>query len=295
MRSLTTDREDRKNATTHRSLNDPGRLEPCLPSTSQHQFRCYKTLYDKDLGAKETIRRYNGHIPGHPKYDVKMPLSDPRNQYIQYRAIQQADLCVPSFTVDRNTIFYPKVEVALFDLNDNVNNAFLQQLAVKVAFPVDLEVFYHPITKKHMGMAMIVFTTFDVTLLSQRYEDATGEEMRIPLHLKNLEEGILNTRRSQLAMKIVSQQIRSSSLTQCAPEKCQEEDMDMESSSGSIVDPQEFFVRRHEPCNTDFDGRSSIRTIVYIIISVQVRRLIHLPGTHVFTVCVDIYGSLTGI
>ncbi|VDO20687.1 unnamed protein product [Haemonchus placei] len=126
----------------------------------QHALRNYKTLYDKELGAKETIRRYNGFIPGHPKYDVKLPLTDPRNHYIPYRAIPQADLDVPSFTIDRNTVFYPKVEVTLFKLNDNVNKTFLQQLAAKIAPPVDLEVFYHPVTKKHMGMAMIVFTTF---------------------------------------------------------------------------------------------------------------------------------------
>ncbi|PIO53039.1 hypothetical protein TELCIR_25644 [Teladorsagia circumcincta] len=30
----------------------------------------------------------------------------------------------------------------------------------KIAPPIDLEVFYHPTTKKHMGMAMIVFTSF---------------------------------------------------------------------------------------------------------------------------------------
>ncbi|XGW16146.1 hypothetical protein V3C99_001526 [Haemonchus contortus] len=193
----------------------------------QHAPRNYKTLYDKELGAKETIRRYNGFIPGHPKYDVKLPLTDPRNHYIPYRAIPQADLDVPSFTIDRNTVFYPKVEVTLFKLNDNVNKTFLQQLAAKIAPPVDLEVFYHPVTKKHMGMAMIVFTTFAeahkfvleyngksimggqvicchdpyFTLLSQRYEDTTGEEMRIPAHLRGLEETILNTRRSQLASK----------------------------------------------------------------------------------------------
>ncbi|KAE9419804.1 hypothetical protein Angca_004191, partial [Angiostrongylus cantonensis] len=250
MRASQASGRDHKEAQALRPSHGPGPTRPHGSHSSQNTPRCYKTLYDKDLGAKETIRRYNGHIPGHPKYDVKLPLSDPRNHYIQYRTVPQADLCVPSFTVAicrishsfyhfffhsrywfladifsfikyRNTLFYPKVEVALFELNDNVNNAFLQQLAVKIAFPVDLEVFYHPITKKHLAMAMVVFTTFEeaqrfvreyngksvmggqifcchdpyFALLSQRYEDVTGENMRIPVHLKNLDEGILNMRR----------------------------------------------------------------------------------------------------
>ncbi|KAK6030011.1 hypothetical protein OSTOST_03869, partial [Ostertagia ostertagi] len=204
---------------------------------SQNAPRNYKTLYDKELGAKETIRRYNGFIPGHPKYDVKLPLSDPRNHYIPYRTIPQADLIVPSFTIDRNTLFYPKLEVALFKLNDNVNKAFLQQLATKVAPPIDLEVFYHPITKKHMGMAMIVFTSFAVALLSQRYEDATGEEMRIPVHLKSLEETILNTRRSQLALKSDGMMRRShdTPLQSHVVERVMEEHMEMESPSVSTA------------------------------------------------------------
>ncbi|RCN45415.1 hypothetical protein ANCCAN_08565 [Ancylostoma caninum] len=170
MRSSTVDAGDRKAAPAPRPSHGPGPPRPHPPHGAQQGPRNYKTLYDKELGAKETIRRYNGHIPGHPK-------------------------------VDRNTIFYPKVEVAMFELNDNVNKAFLKQLANKVAPPIDLDVFYHPVTKKHMGMAMIVFPTYQVTLLSQRYEDATGEEMRIPVHLKSLEETILNTRRSQYAAK----------------------------------------------------------------------------------------------
>ncbi|KAK6034897.1 hypothetical protein COOONC_27607 [Cooperia oncophora] len=154
------DAGDHRAAPIHRKPDRPPQSRPHPTHGSQHAVRNYKTLCDKELGAKETIRRYNGFIPGHPKYDVKLPLSDPRNHYIPYRTVPQADLSVPSFTIDRNTLFYPKLEVALFKLNDNVNKAFLQQLATKVAPPIDLEVFYHPVTKKHMGMAMIVFTTY---------------------------------------------------------------------------------------------------------------------------------------
>ncbi|KIH65409.1 hypothetical protein ANCDUO_04272 [Ancylostoma duodenale] len=160
MRSSTVEAGDRKAAPAPRPSHGPGPPRPHPPHGAQQGPRNYKTLCDKELGAKETIRRYNGHIPGHPKYDVKLPLSDPRNHYIQFRTVAQADLPVPSFTVDRNTVFYPKVEVAMFELNDNVNKAFLKQLANKVAPPIDLDVFYHPVTKKHMGMAMIVFPTF---------------------------------------------------------------------------------------------------------------------------------------
>lgn len=34
------------------------------------------------------------------QYDVKLPLSDPRNQYIRYRVVPPADLNVPTFTVN---------------------------------------------------------------------------------------------------------------------------------------------------------------------------------------------------
>ncbi|KAK6745876.1 hypothetical protein RB195_012158 [Necator americanus] len=276
MRSSTAEAGDRKAAPAPRPSHGPGPPRPHPPHGVQQGPRNYKTLYDKELGAKETIRRYNGHIPGHPKYDVKLPLSDPRNHYIQFRTIAQADLVVPSFTVDRNTVFYPKVEVAMFDLNDNVNKAFLQQLANKVAPPIDLEVFYHPITKKHMGMAMIVFSTYEearrfvheynmrtvmgsqvscchdpyFTLLSQRYEDATGEEMRIPVHLKGLEETILNTRRSHFAMKNeVLQRGRPSSSSLYAAEQTEHVDMDMESPTVPSVDViQRGLDKRNTPC-----------------------------------------------
>ncbi|KAK5978773.1 Histone-lysine N-methyltransferase [Trichostrongylus colubriformis] len=300
------DAGDRKAAPIHRKSDGLSSSRPHPTHGSHHAPRNYKTLYDKELGAKETIRRYNGFIPGHPKYDVKLPLTDPRNHYIPYRVVPQADLNVPSFTIDRNTLFYPKLEVALFKLNDNVNKAFLQQLATKVAPPIDLEVFYHPVTKKHMGMAMIVFTTFAAfwpknlpgymniseahkfvleydgksimggqvicchdpyfTVLSQRYEDATGEEMRIPVHLKNLEETILNTRRSQLALKSDSL-VRRSHDTPPLPqvvERVVDECMEMESpsvpsphltphnvgkhSGGAHTPTADFSLPRKAPC-----------------------------------------------
>ncbi|EPB76359.1 hypothetical protein ANCCEY_04571 [Ancylostoma ceylanicum] len=65
----------------------------------------------------------------------------------------------------------------MFELNDNVNKAFLKQLANKVAPPIDLDVFYHPTTKKHMGMAMIVFPTFQGTSDAEVRGTISSEEV----------------------------------------------------------------------------------------------------------------------
>ncbi|VDL85051.1 unnamed protein product [Nippostrongylus brasiliensis] len=207
---------------------------PHPPHGSHHPPRNYKTLYDKDLGAKETIRRYNGHIPGHPKYDVKMPLSDPRNHYIQYRTIPPADLNVPSFTVDRNTLFYPKVEVALFKLNDNVNKAFLQQLVTKVGPPVDLEVFYHPVTKKHMGMAMIVFNTFSE---SRKFVNEYNDR------------SIMGGQVTCCHDPYFSRPCHSSLGNAFVSEPAHDDDMDVGSPAASSAKPSPNFVEKHaDPC-----------------------------------------------
>ncbi|PIO75940.1 hypothetical protein TELCIR_01982 [Teladorsagia circumcincta] len=74
-------------------------------------------------------------------------------------------------------------------------------------------------------------------MLSQRYEDATGEEMRIPVHLKSLEETLLNTRRSQLALKSDSKMRRShdTPLQSHIMERVVDEHMEMESPSLSTA------------------------------------------------------------
>ncbi|KAK6034896.1 hypothetical protein COOONC_27606 [Cooperia oncophora] len=78
-----------------------------------------------------------------------------------------------------------------------------------------------------------------VTLLSQRYEDATGEEMRVPVHLKSLEETILNTRRSQLASKSEGTKRRSRTTTPLPHlmERVRDVFMDTESPSASSALP----------------------------------------------------------
>ncbi|KAJ1366537.1 hypothetical protein KIN20_027217 [Parelaphostrongylus tenuis] len=136
-------------------------------------------------------------------------------------------------------------------------------------------------------MAMVVFTTFQeahrfvqehngksimggqitcchdpyFALLSHRYEDVTGEKMRTPIHLKNLDEGILMLRRRQLFVKgnPVSHHNPASSSTQPIVEPNQEEDMDMESPSGSDAESQDCDMRKPEQCSSMANSPTSMR------------------------------------
>lgn len=60
--------------------------------------------------------------------------------------------------VDENYVGEPpKVEVTIENLNDNVDKAFLQSMVSKFGAFEEMVIHYHPVTKKHLGLARLVF------------------------------------------------------------------------------------------------------------------------------------------
>ena len=51
----------------------------------------------------------------------------------------------------------PKVEVTVENLNDNVDKHFLGQMIVKFGTVEVMEIYFHPKTQKHLGLARLVF------------------------------------------------------------------------------------------------------------------------------------------
>ena len=51
----------------------------------------------------------------------------------------------------------PKVEVTVENLNDNVEKQFLSQMVTKFGIVELMDIYYHPKTQKHLGLARLVF------------------------------------------------------------------------------------------------------------------------------------------
>uniref|UniRef100_A0A1I7X8X4 Uncharacterized protein n=1 Tax=Heterorhabditis bacteriophora TaxID=37862 RepID=A0A1I7X8X4_HETBA len=66
MRSSSTDCKGIERPSIHGPGPPPSKTLNSVQAPIRHD-RNYKLIQDTFLGAKETIRRYDGHIPGHPK------------------------------------------------------------------------------------------------------------------------------------------------------------------------------------------------------------------------------------
>lgn len=53
----------------------------------------------------------------------------------------------------------PAIEVSITNLNDNINKSFLEDMLRKFDNFEELEIFYHPKTKRHLGLAKVIFMT----------------------------------------------------------------------------------------------------------------------------------------
>jgi histone-lysine N-methyltransferase SETD1 len=51
----------------------------------------------------------------------------------------------------------PARQVSLFGLNDNINEQFLTELCRKAGEVNEAKIYFHPETKKHLGIARVVF------------------------------------------------------------------------------------------------------------------------------------------
>ncbi|XP_054280902.1 histone-lysine N-methyltransferase SETD1B-A-like [Macrosteles quadrilineatus] len=132
-------------------------------TTSHHHHhskpRNYKMLSDPFLvkGAAK-VYRYDGVVPNDPTCPP-VQVRDPRSHLTRiWTRLEPLDLPVPRFKIDGNyTGEPPPLEVTIFNLNDNIDKAFLLE-KVQKAGPVDeMFIYFHPLTNKHLGLARIVF------------------------------------------------------------------------------------------------------------------------------------------
>ncbi|VDK68059.1 unnamed protein product [Litomosoides sigmodontis] len=165
------------------------------------------------IDARHVIFRCDGVCKDDPKYNVHT-LGDPRNPLTRFRNVESVDLPLPSFVLDNNSVGpQPKREVSIFGLNDNINRAFLSDMCQKTGRITEVFVYMHPRTKKHLGMAYVVFqdagkaesfvaknngtSVMGQTItcivdpyaneISQRYEERAMEAAPIPHYLSRLD------------------------------------------------------------------------------------------------------------
>ncbi|XP_077378019.1 histone-lysine N-methyltransferase SETD1B-A-like [Festucalex cinctus] len=109
------------------------------------------------------VYRYDGHDFNIPVDDLGLfpvdAVKDPRICRTWSKCVK-TDLSVPRFKIDE---FYigpiPPKEVTFCRLNDNVNKAFLTNMCAKYGHTEEVEIFYNPKNKKHLGIAKVVFET----------------------------------------------------------------------------------------------------------------------------------------
>lgn len=122
--------------------------------------RNFKLLADPQLlkcGSK--LYRYDGIVHGDPTYPTITP-RDPRNPLIRIRAkpVEPIMLVVPRFVIDAEYVGQPPaIEVTVVNLNDNIDKQFLSSLLDKCGSTDEINIFHHPTTNKHLGIARIVF------------------------------------------------------------------------------------------------------------------------------------------
>ncbi|EDW66490.2 histone-lysine N-methyltransferase SETD1 [Drosophila virilis] len=122
--------------------------------------RNFKLLADPQLlkcGSK--LYRYDGVVPGDPTYPTITP-RDPRNPLIRIRAkpVEPLMLVVPRFVIDSHYVGQPPaIEVTVVNLNDNIDKQFLSGLLDKCGPTDEINIYHHPTTNKHLGIARIVF------------------------------------------------------------------------------------------------------------------------------------------
>uniref|UniRef100_A0AAF5PPM2 RRM domain-containing protein n=1 Tax=Wuchereria bancrofti TaxID=6293 RepID=A0AAF5PPM2_WUCBA len=137
------------------SADGSSRLRPSLETAHHiHHKIAWKAI---NIDTKRVIFRCDGVCKDDPKYNVHT-LGDPRNPLTRFRSVESIDLPLPSFVLDNNSVGpQPKREVSIFGLNDNINHAFLTDMCQKTGQIVEVFVYMHPRTKKHLGMAYVVF------------------------------------------------------------------------------------------------------------------------------------------
>ncbi|KAM9858173.1 histone-lysine N-methyltransferase SETD1B-A-like [Aulostomus maculatus] len=109
------------------------------------------------------VYRYDGEHFNLPVEDLGLfpvdSVRDPRICRLWSKSIK-TDLSVPKFRVDECYVGpIPPKEVTFSRLNDNISEAFLTNMCEKYGRVEDVEIFFNPKNKKHLGVARVVFDT----------------------------------------------------------------------------------------------------------------------------------------
>lgn len=129
------------------------------------QWRNYKLIVDPALDPalrrpSQKVYRYDGvHFSvNDSKYIPVEDLQDPRC-HVRSKS-RDFSLPVPKFKLDE---FYigqiPLKEVTFARLNDNVRETFLKDMCRKYGEVEEVEILLHPRTRKHLGLARVLFTS----------------------------------------------------------------------------------------------------------------------------------------
>ncbi|XP_008414545.1 histone-lysine N-methyltransferase SETD1A [Poecilia reticulata] len=125
------------------------------------QWKSYKLVQDPAIRrVTQKVYRYDGvhfSVPdsGFPPVGE---LRDPRPRRLWSR-YTEISLPVPKFKLDE---FYvgpiPLKEVTFARLNDNIKEPFLAEMCSKFGEVEEMEILFHPKTRKHLGLARVLFT-----------------------------------------------------------------------------------------------------------------------------------------
>ena len=129
-----------------------------------HSFSAYRVVSDPmiDEGSK-LVYRYDGKEPGDSLiggvHNSSLNLvHDPRNSFVRLLSVEIADLPLPKFTVDENYVGTPPPrELTICNLNDNINNDFLQEMCSAFGALEKTKIYTNPKTKKHLGIGRVVY------------------------------------------------------------------------------------------------------------------------------------------
>ncbi|XP_030637039.1 histone-lysine N-methyltransferase SETD1A [Chanos chanos] len=126
------------------------------------QWKSYKLIQDPAIRrVTQKIYRYDGihfSVPdsGFPPVGE---LRDPRPHRIWSRHTDLS-LPVPKFKLDEYYVGpIPLKEVTFARLNDNIKEPFLAEICGKFGEVEEMEILFHPKTRKHLGLARVVFTS----------------------------------------------------------------------------------------------------------------------------------------
>uniref|UniRef100_A0A087YG44 RRM domain-containing protein n=1 Tax=Poecilia formosa TaxID=48698 RepID=A0A087YG44_POEFO len=132
--------------------------------TPPQQWKSCKLIIDPALTkGLYKVCRFDGQYFNIPVEDLGLfpvdTVRDPRVCRL-WSKYNKTDLLVPKYKVDEWYVGpVPPKEVTFCRLNDNVRETFLTNMCQKYGKVEEVEIFYHPKNKKHLGVAKVVFDT----------------------------------------------------------------------------------------------------------------------------------------